>query len=92
VYRTTANRLRRIATACALTLGAAGGVVASTMTLVGTGAGASTAAIAPVTSSTPTTASTTVAASTPIRVSHNAGVPAAVTSPSTSVAALSASS
>jgi len=86
VYRTTANRLRRIATASALTLGAAGGVVASTLTLVGTGAGASTAAIAPVTSST------TVATSTPIKASHTAGVPTAITSPSTSVAALSASS
>jgi hypothetical protein len=92
VYRTTANRLRRIATVSALALGAAGGVVASTMTLVGTGAGASTAAIAPVTSSAPTTSSTTVATSTPIRASHTTGVTAAITSPSTSVAALSASS
>src|SRR5664280_3355043 len=92
VYRTTANRLRRIATATALTLGAAGGVVASTITLVSSGAGASTVAIAPVTSSAPTATNTVVATSPPTKASHTTGAPAAITSPSTSVAARSAAS
>jgi hypothetical protein len=86
MYRTTANRLRRIAIASALTIGASGGALAGTLTVLGTGTNGpvSAAAISHTTSSSSKASHTVVATAVPVVVSQ-ATATSATTSPSGTV-------
>jgi hypothetical protein len=86
MYRTTANRLRRIAVASALTIGASGGALAATLTVLGTGANVpvSTAAVAHVASSSSEASRAVVATPLPVTASRTSAT-AAITGPSGTV-------
>jgi hypothetical protein len=86
VYRTTANRLRRIAVTSALTVGASGGAFAATLTIFGTGSNgtAISTAIPQATTTSSKTTHAVVATTVPVAVTNSTAA-SAITSPSGTV-------